>query len=250
MAEYNHDKYYWLKLKRDFFKRHDIRVIESMPNGKDYVLFYLKLMVESIDHDGELRFSKTIPYDDNMLSVITNTNIDIVRSAIQILSNLGMIEVLDDKTLYMTEVNGLIGSQTFGAERKQIQLKNRAQIVGGGQKVENLPPEIDIEKEKELDIERDNTHAHEDFFSGTIPTLQEIKDYITLKSFKVDPEHFYNYYSAKGWKLGNTPINNWQVLVNDWARKDATDERLKNGFQQRNDTTFKFGDNQITDDEL
>ena len=41
MAE--NQKYYWLKLKRDFFKRHDIRIIEEMPNGKDYILFYLKL---------------------------------------------------------------------------------------------------------------------------------------------------------------------------------------------------------------
>ena len=37
-------KYYWLKLKKDFFKRHDIQIIENMPNGKDYVLFYLKLL--------------------------------------------------------------------------------------------------------------------------------------------------------------------------------------------------------------
>ena len=46
MAARDKERYYWLKLKRDFFKRHDIRVIEDMPNGKEYVLFYLKLMVE------------------------------------------------------------------------------------------------------------------------------------------------------------------------------------------------------------
>ena len=28
-------RFYWLKLKKDFFKRHDIRIIEAMPNGKD-----------------------------------------------------------------------------------------------------------------------------------------------------------------------------------------------------------------------
>jgi hypothetical protein len=33
-------KYYWLKLQRDFFKRHDIQIIESMDNGKDYVFEY------------------------------------------------------------------------------------------------------------------------------------------------------------------------------------------------------------------
>ena len=32
-------RYYWLKLKKDFFKRHDIKIIEEMDNGKDYILF-------------------------------------------------------------------------------------------------------------------------------------------------------------------------------------------------------------------
>ena len=78
-------KYYWLKLKRDFFKRHDIRIIEAMPNGKDYILFYLKMLLESVDHDGALRFSDTIPYNADMLAVITNTNVDVVRAAMKVL---------------------------------------------------------------------------------------------------------------------------------------------------------------------
>ena len=56
-------KFYWLKLDKDFFKRHDIKIIESMPNGKDYILFYLKLLCESLDHDGSLRFNDQIPYN-------------------------------------------------------------------------------------------------------------------------------------------------------------------------------------------
>lgn len=103
-------KYYWLKLKKDFFKRHDIRIVEEMPNGKDYILFYMKLLLESIDHDGELRFSDTIPYNESMLATITNTNIDIVRSAMQIFTELKMIEILDDGTVFMTEVLKMIGS--------------------------------------------------------------------------------------------------------------------------------------------
>ena len=81
-------KFYWLKLQNDFFKRHDIRIIEDMKNGKDYILFYLKLLVESISHEGELRFSQSIPYNEEMLASITNTNIDIVRSAIKLFTEL------------------------------------------------------------------------------------------------------------------------------------------------------------------
>ena len=112
-------RFYWLKLKRDFFKRHDIRIIESMPNGKDYILFYLKLLCESVDHNGSLRFNDEIPYNEDMLSTITNTNVDIVRSAIKIFSQLGMMDVWDDGTYYMNEVQKMIGScsDTDGANR-------------------------------------------------------------------------------------------------------------------------------------
>lgn len=93
------EKFYWLKLKRDFFKRHDIRIIESMPNGKEYVLFYLKLLVESVDHDGSLRFNDQIPYSDEMLSAVTNTNIDIVRSALIVLGNYRLVARDSDGTI-------------------------------------------------------------------------------------------------------------------------------------------------------
>ena len=112
-------KYYWLKLKKDFFKRHDIQIIESMPNGKDYILFYLKLLCESVDHNGNLRFSERIPYNEQMLSTITNTNVDIVRSAIKIFTELHMMDIMDDGTYYMSEVNKMLGCETEWAEKKR-----------------------------------------------------------------------------------------------------------------------------------
>ena len=104
------ERYYWLKLKKDFFKRHDIQIVEALPNGKDYILFYLKLMCESVDHEGRLRFSDEIPYNDTMLATITNTNVSIVRDAVKIFTELHMMEVMDDGTYFMNEVEKLIGS--------------------------------------------------------------------------------------------------------------------------------------------
>ena len=110
-------RFYWLKLRRDFFKRHDVSIIEDMDNGKDYLIFYLKLLCESIDHDGNLRFSNEIPYTDKMLASVTKTNVDIVRSALKIFTELDMIEVREDKTIYMTELPKMLGSEVASAER-------------------------------------------------------------------------------------------------------------------------------------
>lgn len=147
-------RYYWLKLKRDFFKRHDIRIIEKMPNGKDYVLFYLKMLVESIDHGGKLRFNETIPYDEQMLSVITSTNIDLVRSAMKVFINLGMIEVMDDETIYMTEVKRMTGSETAWAEKKRL-YRNKTNEDSERTLSLPCPPDVRQEKEKELDKEKE-----------------------------------------------------------------------------------------------
>lgn len=145
-------KYYWLKLKRDFFKRHDIRIIEEMPNGKDYILFYLKLLLESIDHEGTLRFSDAIPYNEQMLSVVTNTNVDIVRSAMKIFTELNMMEILDDGTFYMSEVNKMIGSETEWAKKKRVQRAKEDNVPKLSSK---CPTELDKEQDKELYIEQD-----------------------------------------------------------------------------------------------
>lgn len=153
-------KYYWLKLKRDFFKRHDIRIIEEMPNGKDYILFYLKLLLESVDHEGSLRFSDTIPYNEQMLSVVTNTNIDIVRSAMKLFVELNMMSICDDQTIYMNEVEKLIGSETKWAEKKRLQRAKRDNVPTLSS---NCPIEIDIEKDKEKDIDIDNTTTTTDY---------------------------------------------------------------------------------------
>lgn len=112
-------RYYWLKLDRNFFKRHDIRIIEALDHGKgkEYVLFYLKLLVESIDHDGALRFSQAIPYDEQMLSVVTNTDQEIVRQAIDIFKRYGLMEIEEDGTIFMTGLPNMVGSEADSTAR-------------------------------------------------------------------------------------------------------------------------------------
>lgn len=160
-------KFFWLKLKEDFFKRNDIKIIESMDNGKEYVLFYLKLLLESISHEGKLRFSDTIPYNEKMLSTITDTNVDIVRSALKVLKELNLIEIYDDQTLYMSEINKMIGSENSSAERvRKFRERNKTLHCNTDllqSNTNSLHCNIEIEKEidteKELELEQDKPAA-------------------------------------------------------------------------------------------
>jgi len=145
-------KYYWLRLDRNFFKRHDIRIIENMENGKEYVLFYMKLLLESIDHEGSLRFNELIPYKDSMLATITNTNVDIVRSAVKLFQSLDLMEILDDKTIYMTETQKMLGEAKSTARVQRFREKQKVLAIETVGNVTETLHETEIEIEKEKDI--------------------------------------------------------------------------------------------------
>lgn len=205
-------KYYWLKLKKDFFKRHDIQIIESMPNGKDYVLFYLKLLVESVDHDGGLRFNDTIPYSENMLATITNTNIDIVRSAMKMFIDLKMIDLLEDKTIYMNEIQKMLGTETYWAEQKRKQRENSPKEIGqcpqGVQPMSNLSNQ-EIELDKEIDINKKDKKVKENIYTDVF-------------------EKFFSEYPKGGQTLKPQTFKNFQSLIKKKVNPDELIQAAKN----------------------
>ncbi len=111
---------YWLKLDKGFLKSTHIKVIKNMQNGKDYIIFYLSLMLESVETVGHLRFSDLVPYNEEMLSSITDTNIDIVRQAVKLFSELGLITILVDGTIYLPAVPKMTGKSSESRERVQL----------------------------------------------------------------------------------------------------------------------------------
>lgn len=157
-------KYYWLKLNENFFEREEIKVIENRTNGKDYIIFYLKLLLKSIHNEGKLKFRNVIPYTPEMLANITNTNIDTVKVAIDLFIQLGLMDMWDDGTMFMFETQNMIGSETEWAEKKRKYRKQIENIKKLGQiedivldKKDEVRQEIDLEKDIELEKEIDNT---------------------------------------------------------------------------------------------
>lgn len=231
-------KYFWLKLHKGFFKRHDIQIIESMPNGKDYVLFYLKLLVESIDHDGMLRFNDAIPYNEGMLATITNTNVDIVRSAIKIMESLGLLEVLDDGSFYMRQIETFTGSVTQWAEKKRIYREHKKLLQSGqsgGQKEDMSDKSKSKEIEKDLEIKKEkraktrSPEAH--------PTIEEVALYCKERNNSVDPNKWFDHYASIGWKIGGrSKMVDWKAAVRTWERSEYNKPRSP--VQQTKGTKF------------
>jgi len=217
-------KYYWLKLHRDFFKRHDVKIIEAQENGKDYIIFYLKLLTECIDHEGTLRFSTELPYDEKMLSIITDTNIDVVRSAVSAFTKMGLMERWDDGTYFMSKIDKMIGSENTSAIRKRRQRaleENKRDIITKVSQDSNkkVTQSKRLELELEKEIEKEGIGRTRKRFQK--PTMDEVKEYSdSIQYPDFDVSKFIDFYDANGWKVGKNAMKDWKATLRNWKRRD------------------------------
>ncbi len=148
-------KYYYLKLKDNFFDTDEIKILEDLDNGYLYSNILLKLYLKSLKNEGKLMFNDRIPYNPKMIATITNHNVDVVEKALNIFKQLELIEVLDNGAIYMLDIQNYIGKSTTEGDRKRLYRKKieseSNELIG--QMSDIRPPEIEIEKE--IKIEKD-----------------------------------------------------------------------------------------------
>lgn len=121
-------RFYWLKLKEDFFDEDTMGWLEEQDNGKEYCLFYLKLCLKSLKSDGVLVRKvgdMLIPYDVAKIAEITKTQVDIANGALNLLKQIGYIQVLDSGGLFLTQIEYMTGSETDAAERQRKSRANK-----------------------------------------------------------------------------------------------------------------------------
>lgn len=154
-------KYYYLKLKDDFFESDAMIVLESMPDGYIYSNILLKLYLRSLKHEGKLMFNDRIPYNSNILAQVTRHSVGDVEKAVQIFKELDLIEVLDNGAIFITDIQNFIGRSSTEADRKREYRERieKEKSIGLGhlsdKSPDKTPPEREIEKEIELEIEKD-----------------------------------------------------------------------------------------------
>lgn len=168
-------KYYWLKLREDFFDDPQDETIQYITEQNPlYTIFYLKLCLKALRTDGKmLRYigSKCLPYDVDSLAKLTNMDKDTVRCALALFKEIGLVRFLDSGELFLTQIDEMVGSETEEAIRSRKRRSRQALTTDTvpelpGQCAVNdrlvtaeRPPEIEIEKEirdRDKEIEKES----------------------------------------------------------------------------------------------
>lgn len=153
-------KFFWLKLKEDFFRDKRIKKLRRIAGGDTYTIIYLKLQLLSLKHNGTLIYEGVEETLEEELALEIDEDEDNVKIALAYLFNNGLIEETDPNHFVMTETIKCIGSESASAERvrKHRELKKEKQLAlqcNTPVTTSNIEIELEQEQEKELEVEQE-----------------------------------------------------------------------------------------------
>lgn len=212
----NTKKYYWLKLKEDFFDDKVIRYLRRLPEGPSLVIIYLKMQLKSLKTEGFLKYDGIMPTCEEELALVLDENPMLVTGAINALEKMGVVERWENDTLYMAAMQELIGTETAAAARvrkhrelkknQESLLQSNAILLHCNTDVTNRNTEIEIEKDIELETEIEKE-------KDLLPGAKKAPDRKKAKSESSEPAVITLTLNDKSqFPITETDIRNWQEL--------------------------------------
>ena len=110
-------RYFWLKLKEDWFSGTTEKYLKSLPAGDSLLITYLKIQLMSLKTEGFLKYERLLPSAEEEIAMLIDEPVNNVRLLINVLLKTGAIERLDDNSLYLLSLQNLIGSEGSSTDR-------------------------------------------------------------------------------------------------------------------------------------
>ena len=230
----------WIKIVTDIFDDEKILLIESMPDADAVIVIWFKLLclAGKQNNSGVFTLGGHIPYTDEMFATIFRRPVNTVRMALKTFEQFGMVEVINN-TVTIPNWGKHQSIEQIEARKEYMRnyqreyyAKQKALASGNSKRLEkhldecldkcldkqNLnTPDKNREDKNRLDKNRENKAASR----FTPPTVDEVSVYCKERNNGIDAESFVDYYTSKGWRIGNGPMKDWKAAVRTWERRDA-----------------------------
>lgn len=160
---------------------------------------------------------------------------------LRVLATKGFIRVLNDDLVSLIcdwSANNMIRRDRYTPSIYAgllVKIEDGNQMATTGQPTVNqwLPQDSigkdSIGKESEGGADKPLTPTSEQRKRFTPPTLEEVTAYVRERGSKVDPQGFIDFYAAKGWQIGKTPMKDWKAACRNaehwerWGKPQPTD---------------------------
>ena len=223
-------KYYYLKLKDNFYDSEQLIILQNMQDGYLYSDILMKLYLRSLKNEGTLMFNNMIPYTPQVLAQVVRHQVGTVERALKIFQELGLIEILDNGAIYMMDIQNFIGKSSTEADRirsfrKQIAIENKEFV----QMYNKSTPEIEKEKEIDIDIEKELYKFIEENFARTLNQveIEQVQKWLLLYDKDIIKEAIKTaiLQNKKNFKYIKGILNNWEGKTLEEIKDEKKDNK-------------------------
>lgn len=175
-------RYYWYKLKNDFFSQITIKKMRRSQNGDTKVIIYQKMILMTIDNGGYIEFKGVEDDICDEIAIALDEEPELVKETVEQLKDMGLIEMVEED-FFLPEAKGGVGSECDSAERvrkcrankKMLQRNNK--VTESNEEVTNCNTQVTQRREKEnreekeeikRDKERDRTGKYLTMFKNNV----------------------------------------------------------------------------------
>ena len=213
------NRFYWLRLKDDFFSSKRIKKLRTMKRGDTYLIIYLKLQLLAVRTQGVLEYTGL---EDTLAEELA---LDIDENAKDVAT---VLEYLERTELITTEDGGhtwvlpfvVDNTGTEGSSAARMRAKRREQSAHN---VRTMCEQRygETETEKEIDIEKTEALKSKSKATGG-PALGDIEMYCQKEGLTVNPYAFWKTFEERGWVQDGEPVRNWKAMLKAWERAKRT----------------------------
>lgn len=245
-------RYYWLKLKEDFFKSKEMKKLRKVAGGDTYVIIYLKMQLLSLRNEGKLYFEGVDDDFASELALELDEDVENVRMTLNFLEHCKLLECISSDEYFLPVIPEVTGSESRWAEYKrkerldnvQPKLENVQSASNDSPKNVTLEKEIrdrDREKRESIDYQRIVDMYNDICIS--FPRLKTLSD-SRKKSIKARFKSGYTYedFGNLFKKAENSNFlkgsndRNWSATF-DWLIKDSNMAKVLDGnYDERNNS--------------
>lgn len=217
-------RYYWLKLKENYFTNPKIKKLRKIAGGDTYTIIYLKMQLLSVSNKGIIEFEEIESTFEEELALKLDEQLEDVQLTMAYLRSQNLVETNNNKFLFLDACNN-IGSESDSAERvRQFRIRQN--------EVKSLQCNESVTEVKRSSISISNSISNNNINSNNkevnkfkVPTIDEVKEYCLERKNNVDPERFIDFYSSKGWLIGKNKMKDWKACVRTWEKTSKNNSK-------------------------
>lgn len=233
-------RYYWIKLKTDFFDLPTIDWLLSQKNGCEYIVLYQMLCLKTANNNGMMANGigeMLIPYD--VEKIVRDTkyfDFDTVTVALELFKKLGLVYKAENDVLHITGIEEMVGASSNDEHTRKLNAERQKRFRERHKKTDNTVTvtlksntEIDIEKDKEIDIEKDKDKEKKETFVSIVDSYTDNHELKASLNDFIEMRKKMKGFTTRALKLALNELD--KIAIDDLTKIDVVNQSVMNSWK-------------------